>query len=106
MGSPMIQVDELWLAPGEYFIEFVILHSAAQGVGLCRVEKGQKYGFQVTDREYLPKSGKYAWKGHCGPGEPMEAKKLYYLNAPDINTNEPSPSPPPVQNVRKRGKKR
>ncbi len=62
-------VDELQLVPGRYMIGFTITRNRRSGAGMCEVEAGKSYGFEVRGRQYLKTSGVYALTGLCVPLE-------------------------------------
>ena len=59
--------DVLKLRPDSYMIGFVQLHPRAGGAAFCRVEAGRAYSFEITGREYMPRSGSYVLRGRCVP---------------------------------------
>lgn len=66
--------DVLKLRPAAYMIGFIQLHPQEGGAAYCELEAGQTYSFEVTGREYMPRSGSYVLKGRC-IADKAEAKK-------------------------------
>jgi hypothetical protein len=64
-GGDNVQSDKLILKPGSYMIRFRHSYNHSSGAVFCDLEAGKIYGLEITDRQYLPKSGVYADLGIC-----------------------------------------
>ena len=60
-----VRYDELHLKPGAYMIGFIRTTPRVGGAAYCRLEGGKTYSFKVVSRQYLPKTGTYAFLGKC-----------------------------------------
>lgn len=57
--------DVLRLTPGDYLIGFRRIHPREGGAAFCRLKADRIYSFEITSRQYLPRTGTWGYKGKC-----------------------------------------
>ena len=57
--------DRLQVIPGKYMVQFRQNYTGIQGAVLCEVKAGGRYTVEITDRETMPRTGRFAYRGHC-----------------------------------------
>jgi hypothetical protein len=73
-GGDGVASDRLILNPGTYMIRFRHSYSRSSGAVYCALEAGKVYGLEISDRQYLPRSGVYADLGICFEKEVKESE--------------------------------
>ncbi len=64
-GNEAVHSHKLILKPGSYLVRFSHIYLSRSGAAYCELLAGKIYKLEVTDRQYLPKSGVYADLGVC-----------------------------------------
>jgi len=71
-GGDGVPSDRLILKPGSYMIRFRHTYSQTGGAAYCEFKAGFVYRLELTERQYLPKSGMYADLAVC-PEKPKKS---------------------------------